>query len=64
MIMNQLVNNIWTPTTFLTSNWISISQHRKYAYGPNYVLELCEIQVKEFLSFEVKPIRVEDCDIK
>jgi len=40
------------------------SQLRKYVHDLNHVLEFDSIQVKENLSFEVKPIRILDSQVK
>jgi len=39
-------------------NIFHVSQLGKYIHDPNYILEFDSIQVKENLSFEVRPVRI------
>ena len=45
-------------------NIFHVSQLRKYVPDPNHILESDFIQVKENLSFEVRPIRTLDSQVK
>jgi len=45
-------------------NIFHVSQLRKYVPDPNHILESDSIQVKENMSFEVKPIRILDSQVK
>jgi len=45
-------------------NIFHVSQLRKYVPDPSHILESDSIQVKENLSFEVKPIRILDSQVK
>jgi len=45
-------------------NIFHVSQLRKYVSDPSHILESDSIQVKENLSFEVKPIRILDSQVK
>jgi len=45
-------------------NIFHVSQLRKYVPDPSHILESDSIQVKENLSFEVKPIRILDSHVK
>jgi len=45
-------------------NIFHVSQLRKYVHDPSHNLESDSIQVKENLSFEVKPIRILDSQVK
>jgi len=45
-------------------NIFHVSLQRKYVLDPNHILESDSIQVKENLSFEVKPIRILDSQVK
>jgi len=41
-------------------NVFHVSQLRKYIPDPNHVLEVDNVQIKDNLSFEAKPVRIED----
>ena len=45
-------------------NIFHVSQLRKYVPDPSHILESDSIQVKENLTFEVKPIRILDSQVK
>ena len=45
-------------------NIFHVSQLRKYVPNPSHILESDSIQVKENLSFEVKPIKILDSQVK
>jgi len=45
-------------------NIFHVSQLRKYVSDPSHILESDSIQVKENLSFEVKPIKILDSQVK
>ena len=45
-------------------NIFHVSQLRKYVPDPSHILEFNSIQVKENLSFEVKPIKILDSQVK
>ncbi|XP_068486442.1 uncharacterized protein [Phaseolus vulgaris] len=46
------------------NNIFHVSQLRKYVPDPSHILESDSIQVKENLTFEVKPIRILDSQVK
>ena len=41
-----------------------VSQLRKYVHDPSHVIELDDVHVKENLTYETWPVRIEDCRIK
>ena len=41
-------------------NVFHVSQLRKYSHDPSHVIELDDVQVKENLTYETLPLRVED----
>jgi len=41
-------------------NVFHVSQLRKYIPNPSHVLEVDNVQIKDNLSFEAKPVRIED----
>jgi len=41
-----------------------ISQLRKYVHDPSHVIELDNVQVKENLTFETQPLRIDDRMVK
>ena len=41
-----------------------ISQLKKYVHDPLHVIELDNIQVKENLTYEALPLRIDDCMVK
>ena len=45
-------------------NIFHVSQLRKYVSDPSHIIESDSIQVKENLSFEVKPIKILDSQVK
>ncbi|RZB69146.1 hypothetical protein D0Y65_038775 [Glycine soja] len=45
-------------------NVFHVSQLRKYIYDPSHVVELDDIQVKENLTYETLPLRIEDRRMK
>ena len=45
-------------------NVFHVSQLRKYVPDHSYVLEMDEVRIKDNLSFEAQPVRIEDRQIK
>ena len=41
-------------------NVFYVSQLRKYVPDPSHVLEMDEVHIKDNLSFEAKPVKIED----
>ena len=41
-------------------NVFHVSQLRKYIQDPSHVLEVDNVQIKDNMSFEAKPVRIED----
>jgi len=52
------------PSLAKLHNIFHVSQLKKYVPDPSHILESDFIQVKENLSFEVKPIRILDSQVK
>jgi len=41
-----------------------ISQLRKYVHDPSHMIELDNVQVKDNLTYETLPLRIDDCMVK
>jgi len=59
--VNPMAYQIALPLSFSNlHNVFHVSQLRKYLHDPSHVIELDNIQVKENLTYETLPLRIED----
>ena len=48
------------PSLSILHNVFNVSQLPKYVHDPSHVIELDDVQVKENLTYETFPLRIED----
>nr|KYP49981.1 hypothetical protein KK1_028221 [Cajanus cajan]KYP49992.1 hypothetical protein KK1_028232 [Cajanus cajan] len=59
------VDKRWKPLEFAEGeHMFHVSQLRKYVHDPSHVVEIGEIQVKENLTYEKRPVAMIDYKLK